>query len=74
MHPKIVGYAFSERIDTPLMLEALYLAIRRHKPPKGLFFTVTEASSAPLEPFGRTWGPMEFSKACPARGLPTTML
>ena len=35
---KIVGYAFSERIDTSLTLEALDMAVRRCKPPKGLIF------------------------------------
>ena len=35
---KMVGYAFSERIDTSLTLEALHLAVRRCKPPKGLIF------------------------------------
>lgn len=34
----IVGYAFSERIDTSLTLEALRMAYRRHKPPKCLIF------------------------------------
>lgn len=35
---KIVGYAFSERIDTFLTLEALDMAVHRCKPPKGLIF------------------------------------
>ena len=35
---KMVGYAFSERIDTSLTLEALHLSVRRCKPPKGLIF------------------------------------
>lgn len=35
---KIVGYAFSERIDTQLTLAALDMAYRRRKPPKGLIF------------------------------------
>ena len=35
---KIVGYAFSERIDTSLTLEALDMAVRRYKPSKGLIF------------------------------------
>ena len=35
---KIVGYAFSERIDTSLTLEALDIAVRRCKPPQGLIF------------------------------------
>lgn len=33
---KIVGYAFSNRIDTALALEALRMAIRREKPAAGL--------------------------------------
>lgn len=35
---KIVGYAFSSRIDTALTLEALDRAVSRYKPPKGLIF------------------------------------
>lgn len=35
---KIVGYAFSDRIDANLTLEALDMAYRRRKPPKGLIF------------------------------------
>lgn len=35
---KIVGYAFSERIDTQLTLAALDMAYRRRKPQKGLIF------------------------------------
>lgn len=35
---KIVGYAFSSRIDTSLTLEALDMAVRRCKPPKDLIF------------------------------------
>ena len=35
---KIVGYAFSSRIDTALTLEALDMAVRRCKPSKGLIF------------------------------------
>ena len=35
---KIVGYAFSDRIDTELTLAALDMAYRRRKPPKGLIF------------------------------------
>lgn len=35
---KIVGYAFSSRIDTRLTLDALDMAVRRQKPDKGLIF------------------------------------
>ena len=35
---KIVGYAFSDRIDTQLTLAALDMAYRRRKPAKGLIF------------------------------------
>lgn len=35
---KIVGYAFSSRIDTQLTLDALDMAVRRQKPDKGLIF------------------------------------
>ncbi len=35
---KIVGYAFSDRSDTQLTLEALDMAYRRQKPGKGLIF------------------------------------
>ncbi len=35
---KIVGYAFSDRIDTQLTLEALDMAYYRRKPSKGIIF------------------------------------
>lgn len=35
---KVVGYAFSERIDTTLTLEALCMACRRQRPKPGLIF------------------------------------
>ena len=35
---KIVGYAFSDCIDTSLTLEALDMAVRRYNPPKELIF------------------------------------
>lgn len=35
---KIVGYAFSSRIDTSLTLSAIDMAVCRCKPPKGLIF------------------------------------
>lgn len=35
---KIVGYAFSNRIDTDLTLAALKMAVNRERPPKGLIF------------------------------------
>ncbi len=35
---KVVGYAFSDRINTQLTLDALDMACQRRKPPKGLIF------------------------------------
>lgn len=35
---KVVGYAFSDRIDTALTLSALDMAVRRERPGKGLIF------------------------------------
>jgi transposase InsO family protein len=35
---KIVGYAYGERIDTRLTLDALHMAVRRQKPKQGLIF------------------------------------
>ena len=35
---KVVGYAFSDRIDTKLTLDALRMAVRRQRPEKGLIF------------------------------------
>ena len=35
---KVVGYAFSDRINTQLCLDALNMAIRRQKPKPGLIF------------------------------------
>ncbi|WP_301067446.1 IS3 family transposase [uncultured Duncaniella sp.] len=35
---KIIGYSFSDRIDTQLSINAIDMACRRQKPPKGLIF------------------------------------
>lgn len=35
---KVVGYAFSDHIDTQLTLDALNMAVRRQKPESGLIF------------------------------------
>ena len=35
---KVVGYAFSNRIDTALTLAALCMAVRRERPAPGLMF------------------------------------
>ena len=35
---KVVGYAFSDRIDTQLTLDAIEMAVRRQKPKPGLIF------------------------------------
>lgn len=35
---KVVGYAFSKRIDSALTVSALKMAIRRQKPPAGCIF------------------------------------
>jgi len=35
---KVVGYAYSDRIDTSLILSALDMAVRRQKPKRGLVF------------------------------------
>jgi transposase InsO family protein len=37
-HKKVVGYAYSDRIDTQLTLDALDMALRRQKPNPGLIF------------------------------------
>ena len=62
---KIVGYACSERIDTSLTPEALHLAVRRCKPPKGFVFHSDRASSTPLGPSGSALSSMKFGRACP---------
>ena len=38
MYQKVVGYAFSSRIDTQLTLAALDMAVRRERPGPGLIF------------------------------------
>lgn len=35
---KVVGYAMGNRIDTQLTLDALHMAVQRHKPAPGLIF------------------------------------
>ena len=54
---KIVGYAFSQRIDTQLTLDALNMAVRRERPAPGLIFHSDGASSTPPRPSGKGWRP-----------------
>ena len=68
---KIVGYAFSKRIDTQLTLAALDMAYRRRKPAKGLIFHRTGGCSMRPGPTGNDWMPMAFARACPAEETPT---
>ena len=62
---KIVGYACSERTGASLTPEALHLAVRRCKPPKGFVFHSDRASSTPLGPSGSALSSMKFGRACP---------
>lgn len=70
---KIVGYAFSDRIDTRLTVAALDMAYRRRRPgPKTLSSTATRACSMPPGPTGNGWRRTASARACPAGVTPTT--
>lgn len=62
---KIVGYACSERTGASLTPEALHLAVRRCKPPKGFVFHSDRASSTPLGPSGSALTAEHVPKGAP---------
>ena len=68
---QIVGYAFSDRIDTNLTLAALGMAVRRRKPLPGLIFHSAASNTPPT--LTVSVSPASASgKACPARAIPMT--
>ena len=74
---KIVGYAFSQRIDTQLTLDALNMAVRRERPAPGLIFHSdrgVQYAAAAFRPSASVWLPWASGRACPARVTPTTTL
>ena len=72
---KIVGYAFSQRIDTQLTLDALNMAVRRERPAPGLIFHSDRGVQyAAARPSASVWLPWASGRACPARVTPTTTL
>ena len=71
---KIVGYAFSQRIDTQLTLDA-----PEHGRPPGAPCPWTDLPQRPGRPVRRAasvsvWLPWASGRACPARATPTTTL
>ena len=70
---KIVGYAFSDRIDTQLTLAALDMAYRRRKPPKGLIFHSDRGVQYAAKAY-RDRPPMASARACHVKAIPTTTL
>ena len=65
---KIVGYAFSQRIDTQLTLDALNMAVRRERPAPGLIFQ-RPGASVRRRGLPRASG-FPGRPACPARATP----
>ena len=64
---KIVGYSFSERIDTELTLSALEMAIRRECPSKGLIFHSDRGVQYAAPGIATNSNSMVFDKACHER-------
>ncbi len=69
---KVVGYGFSDRIDTQLTLTALDMAYLRRRPGKGLIFHSDRGVQYAARPTGNAWRPTAFNRVCPAGVTPTT--
>lgn len=71
---KIVGYAFSNRIDTQLTLAAIDMAYRRRRPNQGIIFHGDRGVQYAAKAYWDGWKRTASSRACPAKETPTTML
>lgn len=72
MYRKIVGYAFSNRIDTALTLEALDMAVRRCKSPKGLIFHSDRGVQYAVAAFRERLESYGIRQSMSPRVIPTT--
>ena len=67
---KVVGYAFSKRIDTKLTLDALNMAYRRQKPGKGLIFHSDRGVQYCSKEFRNTLCRLEIRQSMSRKGDP----
>jgi len=66
----VVGYAFSQRIDTALTLEALRMAYRRQKPDKGLIFHSDRGVRYAAGSFRQQLRPLHITQSMSRKGDP----
>ena len=71
---KIVGYAFSQRIDTQLTLDALNMAVRRERPAPGLIFHSDRGVQYAAAAFRERLASLGVRQSMSRKGDPTTTL
>lgn len=67
---KVVGYAFSDRINTQLTLDALDMAVRREHPPKGLIFHSDRGVQYASSGYTRRLGTLHMRQSMSRKGDP----
>lgn len=67
---KVVGYAFSDRIDTNLVLAALDMAVGREKPSANLIFHSDRGSQYAANVFRDRLGNLQFQQSMSRKGDP----
>ena len=67
---KVVGYAFSSRIDTQLTLSALDMAVRREQPSPGLIFHSDRGIQCAAEAFRRRLAALGIRQSMSRKGDP----
>lgn len=67
---KIVGYAFSHRIDTHLTLDALNMAVRREKPMPGLIFHSDRGVQYAANAYRERLASLKFCQSMSRKGDP----
>ena len=67
---KVVGYAFSNRIDTQLTLAALNMAVRRERPESGLIFHSDRGIQYAAEAFQRRLSALGIRRSMSRKGDP----
>lgn len=67
---KVVGYAFSYRIDTNLTLDALNMAVRREKPSAGLIFHSDRGSQYAANAYRERLSVLQFRQSMSRKGDP----
>ena len=67
---KVVGYAFSNRIDTKLVLDALHMAVKRQNPKKGLIFHSDRGVQYCSKDFSNALYRLQFLQSMSRKGDP----